>query len=77
MARTPTERKNEWNNQKYDRVTLIVKSGEREKLKAAAAAAGKKTNRFLIESINTAHPGLLTPLDDTSREKKQTEPEAE
>lgn len=70
MARTQTERKNEWNAKNYDRVALVLKAGEREILKDAARAEGKKVNRFIIEAINTAHPGLLTLLDDTSKEKK-------
>ena len=71
MARTPTERKNEWNAKVYDRVTLIVKAGEKERIQKAAADAGMKMNRFILESINAAHPGLLSILDDTSRQKKE------
>ena len=41
MARTQTERKNEWNSQKYDRIAVTVKAGDREKLRAAAEAEDK------------------------------------
>ena len=70
MARTQTERKNEWNAKVYDRITVMVKAGEREILKAAAEKEKKTVNRFILESINTAHPGLLSLLDDTSKMKK-------
>ena len=77
MARTQTERKNEWNSQKYDRIAVTVKAGDREKLRAAAEAEGVSANKFIIDSINAQHPGLLFPLDDTSRHKKQPDPAAE
>lgn len=75
MARTQTERKNDWNKKVYDRVSLVVKAGDRAKLAAAAEAEGKKVNRFILEAINAAHPGLISILDDTSKQKKQAEPE--
>ena len=76
MPRTQTARKNEWNSQKYERVALVVKAGDRERLKAAAKEEGHgSVNKLIIDSINAQHPGLLSPLDDTSRQKK--EPEAE
>lgn len=77
MARTQTERKNEYNNRRYERITLMVKSGDRERLKAAAEAEGQSVNKLIIDSINAQRPGLLSPLDDESRKKKETQPEAE
>ena len=67
MARTQTERKNDWNKKVYDRVSLVVKAGDR----------AKQVNRFILEAINAAHPGLISILDDTSKQKKQAEPEAD
>ena len=64
-----TERKNEWNSRNYERVTLMVKAGDRERLKAAAAAENTSVNRLVIDSVNAQHPGLLSPLDDTSKQK--------
>ena len=75
MARTQTERKNEWNSRNYERITVMVKAGDREKLQAAAKAEGLSVNRLILESINAQRPGLLSPLDDTSKQKK--EPQAE
>jgi len=76
MARTQTERKNEYNSRKYERITLMVKAGDREKLKAAAEAEGISVNKLIIDSINEQHPGLLIPLDDESKKKKAREDEA-
>ena len=74
---TKTERKNEWNTKNYDRISLIVKSGDRAKLQAAAEADGISVNRLIYEAVNAQRPGLLSPLDDTSKQKKQTEPAQE
>ena len=73
---TKTERKNDWNTKNYDRVAVVVKAGDRAKLQAAAAAEGKSVNRIIWEAIDAARPGLLEPLDDTSKQKKQAGPEA-
>ena len=72
MVLKRTARKNEWNSRKYERVTLMVKAGDRGKLKAAAAAAGISVNRLVIDSINARHPGLLSPLDDTSKQQSSS-----
>ena len=77
MARTQTERKNEYNNRRYERVTLMVKAGDRDRLKAAAEAEGQSVNKLIIDSINAQRPGLLSPLDDESKKKKEPQPEAE
>ena len=72
MAKTPTERKNEYNNRKYERVTLVVRAGDKDRLKAAADAEGQSVNKLIIDSINAQRPGLLSPLDDESKKKKGT-----
>lgn len=77
MARTRTERKNEYNNRRYERITVMVKAGDRERLKAAAEAEGQSVNKLIIDSINAQRPGLLSPLDDDSKKKKGPQPEAE
>lgn len=73
-AKTSAAAKNEWNEKAYDRVIVMVKAGEKEKLDAAAKAKRQSINRFILESINTAHPGLLTLLDNTSKQKKASDP---
>lgn len=73
MARTQTERKNNYNSRKYERIVLVVKTGDKDKLKWAADEAGVSINKFVMDSINAQHPGLLIPLDDESRKKKDRE----
>lgn len=70
MGKTQTERKNEWNEKVYERINFVVKMGDKERIKAAAKDEGKSVNRFLQESIETAHPGLITIMNDESKEKK-------
>ena len=70
---TKTETKNEWNSRNYERVVLVVKTGDRAKLRAAAEAEGISVNRLILDSVNAQRPGLLSPLDDTSRQKKEPE----
>ena len=63
--------KNKWTRENYDRLNFVVKKGDRDKLRAAADAEGVSVGRFIIDSVNARVPGLLTPLDDTSKQKKK------
>lgn len=38
-----------YNDKTYDKLTIRVKKGEAEKLKAAAAAAGKSLNAYILD----------------------------
>lgn len=38
-----------YNDKTYDKITIRVKKGEAEKLKAAAAAAGKSLNAYILD----------------------------
>ena len=73
MAKTSDKAKNAWNARNYDSVLFTVKKGEKDKLRAAASAAGVSVSRFIVESINAHSPGLLTVLDDNSKRKKPAE----
>lgn len=42
---------NKYVSANYDKITLTVPKGDREKIAAAAAAAGESTNTFIRESI--------------------------
>ena len=70
MSKTETARKNEWNGKKYDRINFIVKQGDKEKIKSAAAIEMKSINKFILDAINATHPDLLNPMDDDSKKKK-------
>ena len=70
--KTSATAKNKWTRENYDRLNFVVKKGDREKLKAAADAEGVSVGRFIVDSVNARIPGLLTPLDDTSKKKKES-----
>ena len=73
MAKTSESSKNAWNARNYDQILISVRKGEKDKLKEAAAAAGiNSVSRFIIESINTVYPDLLTVLDDKSKKRRDT-----
>ena len=74
MGKNTAASQNAWKARAYDRVTFLIRKGEKERLKAAAA--GQTVNSFIIESLNQRIPGLLSPLDDQSK-KKKPRPESE
>jgi len=68
--------KAKWKKEHYDAITILVQKGERSILSRAAKEADSSVSRFIVDSVNVAHPGLLTPLDDQSKKKKpEEEPE--
>lgn len=40
-----------YNRKAYDRINVIVKKGERERIKQFAAGQGKSLNRFICDAI--------------------------
>lgn len=40
-----------YNEKAYDRITLYVKKGDRDKIKAKAASVGVSANRFIVDLI--------------------------
>lgn len=71
MAKTSSAVKNKWMQENYDRVNIMVKKGEKDILKAAAAARGESVSRYVIGMINRGEGrALLTVLDDDSKRKK-------
>lgn len=45
---------NQYNAQKYDRATVMLPHGEKEKLKEHAAARGESVNAFINRAIQEA-----------------------
>ena len=43
---------NEFIKQKYDRINLTVQKGKKEKIKAAAKAAGQSVNEYINSAID-------------------------
>lgn len=50
-AKTRAEVKNRWNSKAYDRIVIVVKAGEKERMKSIASADGKSLNRWITEKI--------------------------
>lgn len=49
---------NEYNRQKYDRITIMTPKGKKEEIKAAASAAGMSVNEYIIKAIDSFHACL-------------------
>ena len=79
MANTTSAKvKNRWNAAHYDRITVLVQKGEKEKLSKIAEQEGTTVARLFVDALNAQRPGLLTTLDKTLpslHEKPQNEPE--
>jgi uncharacterized protein (DUF1778 family) len=43
---------NEFNKQKYDRISVMFPKGEKEIIKAAADQAGKSVNAYILEAVH-------------------------
>ena len=50
MAGNP-EYKNKWCKDNYDRITITVPKGDKEKIHAAAAARGQSVTAFIVAAI--------------------------
>lgn len=54
MGKTSAAVKNRYNDKAYDRINLIVKKGQKDILKAHAAARGESLNGFIARAIKEA-----------------------
>ena len=51
MSKTSAEVKNRYNAKAYDKIHLVVKKGERDKIKAHAEKAKLSLNKFVVTAI--------------------------
>ena len=51
MTKAQTKASNKYNAKTYDRITLLVKKGEKSKLKAYAEERGESLNGFINRAI--------------------------
>lgn len=51
MGTKITAYKNKYQAEKYDRIIVQVKKGEKEKIKAYAESRGMSLNAFIVEAI--------------------------
>lgn len=47
--------KNEFNREKYDRISLIVPKGAKDDIKRAALACGVSVNQFITDALRIAY----------------------
>jgi predicted HicB family RNase H-like nuclease len=43
---------NEYNKEKYDRITILVPKGKKEQIREKAKTEGKSVNEYIIGAIN-------------------------
>ena len=65
MGGTSAKVKNNWNKSHYDRLTILIQKGEKEKLARIADEEGIPISRLFVNAVNEKYPGLLTTLDKT------------
>lgn len=58
MGKTSTESKRKYNNKAYDRITLCVKKGMKDELKAYAESIGMSLNGYLNQLIDDDRNGI-------------------
>lgn len=51
MKKKISEYKNKYEQDKYDRIILLVKKGRKEELKVIAAANNKSLNSFIVGAV--------------------------
>lgn len=54
MGKTSSAVKNRYNDKAYDRITIVVPKGKKEKIKAFAEDQGESTNAFINRAIEEA-----------------------
>ena len=51
-GKTSAKSKNAWNAKNYDRVGLMLAKGDKDQIKASAAAADQSVNAWIVAAIN-------------------------
>lgn len=69
-----SELKTKWRREHYDTIVVLIPKGEKEKFLAAVNETDFTISGFVVDAINVAHPGLLTPLDEPRGKKKPEQP---
>ena len=57
-----TEANKNYNNKAYERINLVVKKGNRERIREAATAAGLSVNGYINNLLYESIPGFV-PMD--------------
>lgn len=59
MSKPTAEVKNRWNNAHYDRVTITVPKGEKERIKAYAISQGQSVNALILDLLHREMVGFV------------------
>lgn len=51
MSKPTAAVKNRWNEKNYDRITIIVKKGTKDKFKEYADSEGMSLNAYIVNSV--------------------------
>lgn len=65
MGKTSSAVKDRYNKKAYDSVLLRMPKGEKERVQAAADAAGKSLNAFIMDAVAAQMPAGVTPDEGT------------
>lgn len=57
MGKTSSAVKRKWNSAHYDRIFVLVRKGEKEKIKEDARLEGKSLNEYILEAIREKRGG--------------------
>ena len=60
-----------WQAQNIDRLSIVVPRGQRETIKAAAAAAGESVNAYIIGAINARMSGAPAPAPAAEQTRRK------
>lgn len=64
-----------WDAANLDRISIALPKGQRDTIKAAAAAAGKSVNAYIIDAINARMSGAPAPVPAAEQPRKSPAPE--
>lgn len=53
-SKTSAAAKNRYNAKAYERISLVVRRGEKEKIKSAADSAGQSVNAYITAAVYAA-----------------------
>lgn len=70
MSRPSALSINKYQSKAYDRIILLIKKGDKNLIKAKADEQGISMNKLIFDAVDRCYPGMLSPLDDTSKKKK-------
>lgn len=72
MSKTSAAAKNRYSEKAYDRIVIVVKKGEKERLRSAAEAAGMSVSRYVVEAVNGYSESPILSLLKDGKSQRET-----